>query len=48
MGFRIEDPASMDGELSNGEATVETTGIALGGGGSMEEGSDLTDEKGLL
>ena len=42
IGFRIEEPASMDEELSNGEFSVETTGIALGGCGSME------DEKGLL
>lgn len=45
MGFRIEELASMGGELSNGEVIVETTGIVF-----VEEGSDswsLESESGL-
>lgn len=41
IGFRIEEPASMGGELSNGEFTVETTGSGL-------YGSDEPAEKNLV
>ena len=55
IGFRIEEPASIGGELSCGEFTVETTGIGLEAEEERESvesndlgnGSDGLDEKNL-
>lgn len=55
IGFRIEEPASIGCEASNGELMVEITGIAFDEEGlgsvksnDLEHGSDFSVENGLV